>query len=189
MPSNEVSQIPHRKFCGPSCANKRGPSRPRSAARTRACPRSMNRSHLRGFLRIPGSRRAVMTHERASPTARPEPAGRPRHSSPQVSELFTEQSGGCPEGWAWRHGEDWRAGARRFTGSHGGSRWPSANLPAIRFRALTCIYCSWNDKVRPVEHLHEVTADDQEGDVAVPRGDRHASRNNPGPPAISQIAR
>jgi hypothetical protein len=51
---------------------------------------------------------------------------------------------------------------------------------------LVCDYGSWTDDVRPVQHLHEVAAGDEQGDAAVPGGD-HLSGNNAGVPVISRL--
>ncbi len=53
--------------------------------------------------------------------------------------------------------------------------------------ALARSKCHGNDDVRPVQHLHEVAARDEQGDVAVPGGD-HLSANNVGPLVMSRIA-
>ncbi len=63
-------------------------------------------------------------------------------------------------------GEDRRADAGRFTGRHRGAGGVG----------------------RHVEHLHEVAAGDEQGDVAVPLGD-HLSANNASRPVISRFDR
>jgi hypothetical protein len=46
---------------------------------------------------------------------------------------------------------------------------------------------SWIDNVRPIQHLHEVAASDEQRDAAVPGGN-HVRRNNARVPVISPLS-
>src|SRR6185437_8954900 len=50
-----------------------------------------------------------------------------------------------------------------------------------RLQSLNLRAISWTSNVRPVEHLHEVAACDEQSDVAVPRGDHLRPGSAPKP--------